>query len=598
MGSPPRTSETSEASPEPRAGKPDLTLGCGLLLLVVGLAAGGLGFRAWLALNDREPLLAGLPAGGAHEREAPPPRQVRRAVLIIADGLNAELALALPTLQRLAGRGIEAEAVAAGPTFSRASYVTWLAGLDPVDSGVRTNRYRGAFPLDSLPSRARAGGLRSLGYDEGKETLIADLFGPHLTVKLSGAEGWPYVVSTLRGSDLALIALLAADEAGHLHGAASRQYQEAAEAVTRRIGEVAAALDLEQDVLIVVNDHGQLPGGGHGGMEPVVRRLFLVAAGAGVARGLRLRIDQKDLAPTLAHLLGLLPPAHNRGWSLGWALDPGLDPFFYEAAFASQYPGRHRVERFLASELRVSLPPGHGYPRAADLVRATVGNLDEARRLGWHMLQVLQQRVDGGQRARLKDLRLRRGIWVGLPLLAFFLLMVIGGQQRLLSVRFGGALLALLPPAAVVAALYLLDVHLSLSPGGPRDLWLARMLGAGGGAALLHAMLAFVLPARRARAARSGSVLTAAPPHRGEPAGAPRAAPLGRMLAGAWLFSALALAGFALTPTAASAALPTGRVLAGAVIAWVCWVAYLLAAGLALSLIGLRRVDRPPPTAP
>jgi hypothetical protein len=567
------TSMTEPTTPEPRAGKPDLTLPCGLLLIVVGLAAGGLGFRAWLALNDREPLLAGLPAGGAHEREVPPPRQVRRAVLIIADGVDAELALSLPTLRRLAGRGIQAEAVAAGPTFSRASYVTWLAGLDPVDSGVRTNRYRGALPLDSLPSRARAGGLRSLGYDEGKETLLADLFGPHLTTKLSGAEAWPQALAALRGADLSLLALLAADEAGHLHGAASQQYRDAADLVAHRIGEVAAALDLEQDLLVVVNDHGQLPGGGHGGMEPAVRRLFLVGAGAGLGRGLKLRIDQKDLAPTLAHLLGLLPPAHNRGWSLGWALDPGLDPFFFEAAFATQYPGRHRVERFLAEELRVSQPPGRHYPRAADLVRATVGNLAEARRLGWHMLQVLQQRVDSGQRARLKELRVRRGIFVGLSLVLVLALMIVGGRLRLLSVRFGGSLLALLPPAAVVAALYLLDVRLSLSPGGPRDLWLLRMLGAAGGAALVHAMLAFMLP--------------------GQPGGAaPRAAPLGRVLAAAWLVSAVALAGFVLAAAAPGSALPTGRVLAGAVIAWVCWVGYLLTAGLALSLIGLRRVDR------
>jgi hypothetical protein len=248
--------------PSGRSHPPDLTLPCGLFLLLLALVSAGVGYRAWLGLNDREPLLAGLPAGGAHQREVPPTRQVRRAVLIIADGLDAELGLALQPLRLLQVAGVLAEAEAAAPTVSRASYVTWLAGLAPVDSGVRTNRYRGPFPLDSLPSRARAGRLRSLGYDEGG-ALLADLFGPHLTTRLSGPEAWPQALAGIRQSDLSVLALTAADVAGHRHGAASAQYQEAAANIALRIAEVRAALDLTQDLLLVVNDHGHLPGGGH-----------------------------------------------------------------------------------------------------------------------------------------------------------------------------------------------------------------------------------------------------------------------------------------------------------------------------------------------
>ncbi len=565
MGAP-REDDAGVASSAPREVRAPL----GGVLLLLAVLAGLSAVRVWLGLNDREPILAGLPAGGSRQAEAPPPRIVRRAVLVIADGLTLEASEDLAVLRRIRALGVSATGLAAGPTFSSPSYATWLTGLDPVDSGVRTNRYQGPLRLDSVLARARAAGLRTLGYDGGPARVLATLFAPHLRRSLAGSEEWSKVLAALPETDLAVLGLSEADAAAHRAGLGPA-YAEAARLIDGKLGELERSLDLARDLLIVVNDHGHLPGGGHGGVEESVRRIFLAGVGAGLARGKRATIDQKDLAPTLSALLGLQPPSHNRGWSLGWALATEIEePRFWEAAFAAQYRGRYRLEHYLGEELGAVLQLQR-QPAPKELVRATLGNLEEARRLGWHTLQSMQEQVQAAQRVYLEQLRRTRAAWAGGILVAWLVLMVIAGRLRWIRVGVLGWLLALLPAALIAGALYLLDLRPTLSFAGSPERWLTLVGGAAAGATLLHLLVSLL-------GRRDG---------RGDPLA-------GRLLAGALGLGVVAGAAHVIVVTAAGSALPDLRLLAGAMVALFSWPVYLAVAGILLLLASLgRRIGEP-----
>src|SRR6476646_1638996 len=88
--------------------------------------------RAWTNLDLPAPLVPPVEptAGGA---VAAPPAAVapRRVLLVVIDGLRADVASTLPFLTQLAGAGARARIWADGPTISSAQYVALLAGVPP-----------------------------------------------------------------------------------------------------------------------------------------------------------------------------------------------------------------------------------------------------------------------------------------------------------------------------------------------------------------------------------------------------------------------------------------------------------------------------------
>ena len=79
------------------------------------------------------------------------------------------------------------------------------------------------------------------------------------------------------------------------------------------MAEIAATLDLSQDTLFVASDHGQIDRGGHGGQDPITLVEPWVLAGAGVKSGSYGDVQQVNVAPTLAALLGANIPASAQG---------------------------------------------------------------------------------------------------------------------------------------------------------------------------------------------------------------------------------------------------------------------------------------------
>jgi len=101
--------------------------------------------------------------------------------------------------------------------------------------------------------------------------------------------------------------------AGRTEGADSAAYTGAARQVDGHLRQIARLVNLSTSVLIVTSDHGVLKSGQIGGNEPDLTRLPFAMIGQNVIPGDYSSIDQVDLAPTVAALLGTRLPTAAQG---------------------------------------------------------------------------------------------------------------------------------------------------------------------------------------------------------------------------------------------------------------------------------------------
>lgn len=256
------------------------------------------------------------------------PALARRVAVVVLDGLSFADAQRLPELEPLRRRGVTRSLAVGFPTFTSPALVSFMTGLGPRDSGIRLNGLRpGAAGLDSL---MRAAGEARLpvsvfeqGYGDFGRLLAppdgARRHGGSLSVFVDmvrrGVEppaARPAPGETARAFDLLHFGRI--DDEGHAHGARSPQYAEASRDGALFAVRYAASLDLAEDALIVVSDHGHVARGGHGGDEPEVEHALFLAVGrpfpAGVTLGER---PMRDVASTLAVVLGLRAPTSSLG---------------------------------------------------------------------------------------------------------------------------------------------------------------------------------------------------------------------------------------------------------------------------------------------
>lgn len=325
-----------------------------LTLVVLGavgaVQAGLAGASFMFDLEQVEPPLARTAPA---VEEAHTPRLARRVFLVIIDGLRLDRSYELPFLDDLRRRGVDSEATSHYPSWSRPNYVSILTGVPPAASGVRTNHHATPVELDSLMDRARAAGLRvatATDYDVLPSMFLrrrgtappvvldpqdpleepepeppvrapdADLASPFDDARYAPwPGGFSEAGSALAAGDADLVILLvgAVDAAGHRSGGDSPAYRDAAQLADHALARVLARVDLTQDAVIVTADHGHTGRGGHGGVEPEVLSVPLIAAGAGIAPGAA-AIDARliDLAPTVATLLAIAAPGHGLGRTL------------------------------------------------------------------------------------------------------------------------------------------------------------------------------------------------------------------------------------------------------------------------------------------
>ena len=292
--------------------------------------------------------------------EAGTPRLARRVYLVIIDGLRSDRSYELTFLDSLRRAGLDLEAQSHYPTWSRPNYVSILAGVPPPASGVRTNHHATPVTLDTLMDRAHAAHLlvatatdyavlpqlflrpaasrvaaippeqlEELDIDTMQEPLAPTIIDAPESTLVSPFDDaryvpWPGGFASAGSAlvaggkaDLVVLLVSSVDIAGHAHGADSTEYRTAAESADRALARVLGRVDLAQDAIVVVADHGHTGKGGHGGVEPEVLSVPLILAGAGIDKtGTADDPHLIDIAPTVAALLGIPAPGHGLGKTL------------------------------------------------------------------------------------------------------------------------------------------------------------------------------------------------------------------------------------------------------------------------------------------
>jgi hypothetical protein len=259
----------------------------------------------------------------------------RHTVLIVVDGLRADAAAKMTSTNRLRAVGQCRRTDVGSLSFSRPVYAVLSTGLEQDRTGARNNDLTTPLAAESIWEVARAAKLDVVGASELPwwRQLFPHGFTTYIEVTTDAN-----AFAKLIPGDLTLVHPVYLDETAHDHGGASPAYAHAVAQVDSEIGAFLDTLDLSRDTVLMTSDHGHTDRGGHGGLAPDVATVLSCWAGRGItARTDELRMDSRDVAPTLAVLLGLRLPRHVRAveddldviWEI---LDPAVFPAAYVLA--------------------------------------------------------------------------------------------------------------------------------------------------------------------------------------------------------------------------------------------------------------------------
>ena len=251
-----------------------------------------------------------------------------RLVFVLLDGLAATATPCMGYMQSLvdAGTARHTELIAELPPLSRPIYATLLSGKRPAESGITHNDDTRPCPEPHIFSRARAAGLvtAAAAYHWMSELCNARLFDAardrHTdNAALPIAHGHFYRTDAYPDDELfhdaaslqlrhnphlLLVHSMGIDNAGHLYGAASREYRNAAR---RADGLLARWLPRWMEAgyaVLVTSDHGMDADGSHNDTNDACRRVPLWLAGETV-NSTPLPQDQTQIADLVCSVLGI-----------------------------------------------------------------------------------------------------------------------------------------------------------------------------------------------------------------------------------------------------------------------------------------------------
>lgn len=258
---------------------------------------------------------------------------VTQVVIVVVSGLRQDLSERMPTLNSLRDQGASLTARIQAPTYAETTWTTLLTGAGPEinDADLLAdlpNELTGIMVDHIFDTAHRVGLSAGLAGHQGWERLLplANLDVSFVT-GLTRATGDREVTETaLRlledfRPNLLLIHLNQLGQVSSETGGLREDSYRAALRVDTHLRDIADALDLGRSCLIVTSDHGQTSRGGYGGNETEVTAVPLVMAGKGIKRVSLGSVEQRDIAPTVAALLGMPVPGVAQGQMVENALD-------------------------------------------------------------------------------------------------------------------------------------------------------------------------------------------------------------------------------------------------------------------------------------
>ncbi len=218
------------------------------------------------------------------------------------------------------------------PTSSSPNWASIINGAGPEQHGITSNIWQvdnhelepvatGVGPIFpsifDILAQQRPGALSASVYDWGGFGALYNREAVDIDIDGDGPEGTvEEAVRVLidRKPTLLFVHLDHVDHVGHDSGHGSPAYYESVAEADRLIGEVINGLQRagirERTVVLVTADHGGI-GTGHGGETMEEVEVPWIIAGPRIRKGIAIEepVDTYDTAATVAHLLGLEPPA-------------------------------------------------------------------------------------------------------------------------------------------------------------------------------------------------------------------------------------------------------------------------------------------------
>jgi len=305
----------------------------------------------------RSPLAAQPPKAG---QPAGPPLS-KLVVAILVDGLRNDTAAdskAMPSLNNLRSRGASTTVHSVAPSYSAPAWSVLATGAwqdisdGPAMNPTAVKDYRYWSQDNIFTSVSNAGRRTAVAANQNFKNLVppgtfaASLFTEDET-QVGDQQIADAAVQFIKSGkyELVVVHLVQLDHAAHYEGGTlDPRWDEATLRADGLIGQIAGALDLTQDTVMVFSDHGQIDAGGHGGQDAIVLVQPFVMAGAGVKPGAYAGIGQVDIAPTTTVLLGSALPAISQGRPLTEMLElsPGQLAAVRQAT-ASQQEGLYQA---------------------------------------------------------------------------------------------------------------------------------------------------------------------------------------------------------------------------------------------------------------
>jgi hypothetical protein len=272
--------------------------------------------------------------GVAHPPSSIPPTPglCRRLSVFVLDGLSYDAARELVELGPLRRQGVLRSLRVDFPTYTSPAIVSFVTGLGPRDSGTRRNGDLGGVAgLDTVTRAAGDAGVPVSVWSRGFVREFEELLGPppgspihdgkfaiaaDMAARgLAGGRALEPVEGKTPARAIDFFHYGEIDDAGHYRGGgASPGYLEAARDAAALVARYARTLDLDQDALVVLSDHGHVPEGGHGGAEEAVSHALFLGVGSFFRRGVELgERPMRDVAATLSVLAGVRAPTSALG---------------------------------------------------------------------------------------------------------------------------------------------------------------------------------------------------------------------------------------------------------------------------------------------